>query len=224
MAFPLGIPLRSAGVNWANSLRYSTEAYLTAAIRVMDASLGRLTRCDGRLQCHHREPGVDRAVDGPTHDPARPSVDYQGDVHETADHGDVSDVGNPDLVGTVRRHRSSEIADHRLSVGAVRSGDEAPATRGLQVVFSHQPPRLLAVDHDPLVAERRADATVAVGFELVAKSPDPGDDLGVVRRDARRVVVGGTRQAHRLTSPGDGHAEGPASANVGPLSGGALFF
>jgi hypothetical protein len=52
--------------------------------------------------------------------------------------------------------------------------------RRLQVVCAHQPADLLAVDDDPLVAQRGADATIAVAFELVADRAHAGDDFGLV--------------------------------------------
>ncbi len=189
----------------------------------MHTPVGGLPRSAGRLEGGQREPGVDRATDGPAHNAARPAVDHERDVDEAAHAGDVCEVGDPELVGTVGLHSSSEIGKHRKVVSAVRSDDEASAAPGLQAVFPHQPSHLLGVDHDPLVPERRADTAIAVGFELVADRPDPGDDLGVVRQHGRRVIVDGTRQAHQFTSLGDGHAEGPVMANVGPFLGRALF-
>jgi hypothetical protein len=60
------------------------------------------------------------------------------------------------------------LASESAIVIAVGGGDEPAPPPRLQVVRAHQPADLLAVDDDPLVAQRGADTTIAVGFELVA--------------------------------------------------------
>ena len=181
-------------------------------------------RSDRGLERGDGESRVDGPTDRVADHAARPGVEDEGGVDEPGRDGDVGDVAVPELVGTVGHDLPGEIREHRQVMGAVGRGDKASAPSGLQVVFTHQPTYLLAVDDDPLLPQGSAYAAVPVRLELVADRLHATDDLRLVHRDARRVVEGRAWETHQAASLGDGQSTGPATTDVRALLGDAAFF
>ena len=77
------------------------------------------------------------------------------------------------------------IGKDRLIMVAVRRRDIAAATPGLKVVFAHQAADLLVIDDQPALPQRGADASPAIGFELVAdRRPVSYTHLDVYKRQS----------------------------------------
>jgi lactam utilization protein B len=114
--------------------------------------------------------------------------------------------------------------EDRAVVIAVGGGDKAPANPGLQVVFAHQAADLLVIDDKALVAQRGADAAIAVEAEVVADRKYRFHDRGVVGRSCRAVVEGRARHAHQPAALRDADATGPVMSDVVPFFGRAGGF
>jgi hypothetical protein len=110
---------------------------------------------------------------------------------------------------------------------AVGGGYEAPPDPRLQFMLAHQPPDLLMVRDDALLAQRGADAAIAVKLERVADREHTLHERGVVGRHLRAVIVGRARDPisrHPLVTEmppaGDGGcspASGPRCVSQSPL-------
>jgi len=190
---------------------------LPASIGVVHAARRRSTSTERSLEGRQRQARVDRAADRIPDHPARPGIEDGSQIDEACRDRDVGDVGDPELVRSVDHHASGPVRENRAIVIAVGGGDEPPATPRLQVVRAHEPAHPLAVDDDPLVAQRGADATIAVAFELVADRAHARDDFSLVGRCGRHVVERGARQAHQPASLGDGETPGPVITDVAAL-------
>ena len=210
--------------SWGRRCKVPNMRSERAAIRMVDAARRGPPRSNGRFERRYGETRIDRSADRIAHDPARPGIEDDRDIDEADSDRDVGDVGDPELVRPVSRDVLGKVGEDRPVMIAVSGGDEALAAPGLQVVFAHQTADLLAVDDDALVAQRGTDTAIAVGFELLTDRLDAGDDLGLVGRGHRRVVIGRAWQAHQSASLGDGETIGPAITDVVALLGrGALF-
>lgn len=201
-------------------MRQPFESALRPAIGVMHAARRRLAPGDGSAEGCEGEPDIDRTAQGVTDDPSRPGIQHDGDVNETTDDGNVADVADPNLVGTVGLQVLGQVGEDRLVVVAVRRRCMPSAHPGLKVVLAHEAAHLLVVDHHPLLAKGRSDTAPPIPLERLA---DPGhrlDDSGVVTSDGLRVIERGTRDVHQPASFCGGQAAGPAMADMGAFRGG----
>src|SRR4051812_41388015 len=196
-------------------LRRPLEPGLRASVRVMDAALWWRAGADGSLQRRDRDPRLHRPADRIADHLARPGVEDGREIDEARADGDLGEIGNPEPVRPVRHEALGQIGEDRLVMVAVGGCDEASAVPRLKLVLAHQAADLLAVDDDALVAERGADAAIAVALELVADGCHAADELRVVDPLDGRVVEGGARQAHQLAPSPDRETSGPATTDVG---------
>src|SRR5271167_688960 len=98
---------------------------------MMHASPWWIAGADGGLERSNSEPCIDRAADGITYDPSGPSIEDRSQVHKASRDCDISDVGHPELVGTVRRHGLREIGEDRIIVIAICRRDKPVCTENL---------------------------------------------------------------------------------------------
>jgi hypothetical protein len=82
---------------------------LGPAIGVVDTARRRLSLLDRDGQGGDRQSRVDGAADGMTHDPPGPGIQNDSDINEATDDGDVGDIGDPKLVGAVKRHGFGKV-------------------------------------------------------------------------------------------------------------------
>ena len=100
---------------------------LRAAIGMMDAALGRLPALDSRPERRQRQAGIDASTDGIADHASRPGIENGGQIDEAGRDGDVSDVGDPELVRTRRQHVLGKVGKDRPVMVAVGGGHKTPA-------------------------------------------------------------------------------------------------
>ncbi|MDT4815920.1 hypothetical protein FQZ97_489580 [compost metagenome] len=93
-----------------------------------------LYRC---LQCCNRQTRVDTPTDGVTDDQPGPGIEDDRDVDEAGWQRDVSDVGNPKLVGAGRHDVLRQVREDQAIMIAVGGGDEPAANFRMQIVLTH---------------------------------------------------------------------------------------
>ena len=72
---------------------------LRPAVRVMKAAGRRPAVLDCGVQSGERQPDIDGSADGVADNATRPGVENHGDINEAHGDSDVSDVGDPELIG-----------------------------------------------------------------------------------------------------------------------------
>lgn len=201
----------------------SLRGVLRSAIGMEHAPRQRPTQGNRSFKRGNGVPGVEAAADRPAHDAPRPSVQDDGDIYEAGSNGDVCQVRDPQLVGSVDFEVARNEREDWPVMIAVGGSGEPPLASRVQVMLAHEPAHLLGIDHMAAVAEFGGDAPVAVAFKGIGDGPDLGDD-GLVRRPGSGCCIeGGAGQAHQRAPSFDGEAAGPAVTDVGPpLRDGAL--
>ena len=110
---------------------------LRAAIGVMDAPLRRLASGSRRSECGQSEPRVDVPANRIADDAPRPGIDNGRQIDEADRDGDVSDVGDPELVRSCRQNVFSQVGED-LSVVAknsLRGRTVSPCSRIWRITF-----------------------------------------------------------------------------------------
>ena len=93
---------------------------LGSAIGMMDAARRRLPLLDRDGQGSERQTRIDGAADGIANNEPGPCIQNDGDINEAAHDGDVGDIGDPKLVGSIKRHGFGKVGKDRLVVVAIR--------------------------------------------------------------------------------------------------------
>jgi hypothetical protein len=78
---------------------------------------------------------------------------------------DVGDVGDPELIGADDDFVLGQIAEDWIVVVAVRRRHIPPTHAWLEIVFAHEAPDLLVIDHDALLAKGGLYAPPTVAFD-----------------------------------------------------------
>ena len=78
---------------------------------MMHASPWWIAGADGGLERSNSEPRINRAADSITYNPSGPSIEDRSQVHKASRDCDISDVGHPELVGTVQRYVGRKIGE-----------------------------------------------------------------------------------------------------------------
>src|ERR1700720_3053340 len=120
---------------------------------MMHASPWWIAGADGGLERSNSEPCIDRAADGITYDPSGPSIEDRSQVHKASRDCDISDVGHPELVGTVRGDSLREIGEERIIMIAICRPDKPPVLRRIERRARHQPTDLLGVHDNAAMTE-----------------------------------------------------------------------
>ena len=123
---------------------------------------------DCGVQSGERQPDIDGSADGVADNATRPGVENHGDINEAHGDSDVSDVGDPELIGAVDDPVLGQITEDRMVVVAVRRRHISPTHAWLEIVFAHEALDLLVIDHEALLAKVGLHASPTVAFELVA--------------------------------------------------------
>ena len=138
-----------------------------SAVGMMHASPWWIAGADGGLERSNSEPCIDRAADGITYDPSGPSIEDRSQVHKASRDCDISDVGHPELVGTVRGHGLRAIREDRIIVIAICRRDKPPVLLWIERMLAHEPTDLLGVHDNAAMTEFGVNPPIAIGFELV---------------------------------------------------------
>ena len=155
---------------------------------MMHASPWWIAGADGGLERSNSEPCIDRAADGITYDPTGPSIEDRSQVHKASRDCDISDVGHPELVGTVRRHGLREIGEDRIVVIAICRRDKPPVLLWIQRMLAHEPTDLLGVHDNATMTEFGINTPIAIGFELITNRFHLRNDSQIARMDVGYVV------------------------------------
>ena len=94
--------------------------HIAPAVRVMKAAGRRPAVLDCGVQSGERQPDIDGSADGVADNATRPGVENHGDINEAHGDSDVSDVGDPELIGAVDDPVLGQIAEDRMVVVAAR--------------------------------------------------------------------------------------------------------
>ena len=121
------------------------DSVLTAAVRVVGQSRCRPTPLERRSQSRKGQVGVDRPDERVANHAARPGIQNDRDVDEAADHGDVGQIRDPELVGPIRHDVPGQVREDRALVVTVGGRDVAAANTRLQVMRAHEAADLLVV-------------------------------------------------------------------------------
>src|SRR3974377_2620726 len=133
---------------------------------MMHASPWWIAGADGGLERSNSEPCIDRAADSITYDPTGPSIEDRSQVHKASRDCDISDVGHPELVGTVRRHVLREIEEYRIIVIGIVRRDKPPRLLWIQRMLAHEPAGLLGFHDHATMREFGVTTPIAIGLAL----------------------------------------------------------
>jgi hypothetical protein len=146
----------------------------------MDAARRQLPFLDRDGQGSERQTRIDGPADGVANNEAGPGVQNDGDINEATHDGDVVDIGDPKLVGSIKRYGFGKVGKDRLVVVAIRRFCEAAPHSGLKVMLAHETADLLVIDDHSLLPEGGLDPAPAVVLELVTDCSHCCNDGGVV--------------------------------------------
>ena len=167
---------------------------LAAAIRVMDATFGRLAQSDGHLQRPDRQVPFHPVGYGPPDDAARMQVQDDGQVEPPFLRPDIADVSGPFLVGTIRR----EVAIQKVrcdveAVVAVCGRLELLVSLHFYAVLPHEAPDTTVPDIEAKLFQLLGHSGPSVTAERLGKLvADMGEYHHVL------ALAG----AHRTAAPG----------------------
>jgi hypothetical protein len=180
-------------------LRRPLESALAAAIRVMHQPLQLgLPAPDSHLQRVQGQVGAKRPRGLPADDEAAERVDDEGHVHEAGPSRHIGEIGNPQLVGSLR----GEVTIYQVGWpggGRIRRGGPASLATAdaLQAQLAHQPLHRAAGHRDPLAVQLPPHLAGTIDAEVLGVDPgDLGLEFAVAQRSRRRgsacrLVVGG---------------------------------
>jgi len=80
------------------------------------------------------------------HNPARPCVEDHRQVDEAARDGDVSDMGDPELIGSGGNEPAGEVREDGTAVIAVGGSHEAPQRPHPEPLSAHQTGHRLVIE------------------------------------------------------------------------------
>lgn len=189
---------------------------LGSPVSVKDAARRRTPGPDRRIQRCRGETGIDVAAETVTDDFARPSVQNNRQIDEAGAYGDIGDIPDPELVGSVDLEIACDIGVNRTVVIAVGRRDVAAFPLWVQIVFPHDPPHFLRVHSEPAVPKLGGDTTIAVIPTAFGDRPDYVDHR-IFLRLIGSCVEAGTRQIHQFAPPSDRDCGGPVSTDPGAL-------
>ena len=98
---------------------------------MMDAARRRLPLLDRGGQGSECQTRIDGAADGIANNEPGPGVQNDGDINEAAQDGDVGYIGDPKLVGSIKRYGFGKVGKDWLVVVAIRRFRKAAPHSGL---------------------------------------------------------------------------------------------
>ena len=123
---------------------------LRPAVRVMKRS--RPAACGPRLRRSERRASARTSTDrhdGVADNATRPGVENHGDINEAHGDGDVSDVGDPELIRPLTTLIFARLRKIGWSaIASAVSPHIADACAGTEIVFAHEALDLLVIDHE----------------------------------------------------------------------------
>ena len=118
-------------------LRRPFESSLRSAVGVVDAAWRRSARFYRDIQRCQRQSCIKTAGERVIDDPARPRIKYRCEIDEPFGNGDVTEIGNPKLIGHGRGDFPHKIRKDRTVVIAIGGSHETAQWPHLQAVVAH---------------------------------------------------------------------------------------
>src|SRR5580700_1065641 len=136
---------------------------------MVDAACCWPTRGDRRSKRRQRKSGCDLTCDCITHDAARPGIEDHRQIDEFCSDRDISDIGDPKLIGRTWDEIARMVRKDRVLMIAVSGANKTAQGPHLKSAFAHQLRHCFVVDDHSFGPQLGGYAPIAIPWKFFAQ-------------------------------------------------------